>query len=167
MPSTGWTTQHNQPINKTIGINKLGTLLSSQTTDTPGTTTTPIQGRDSLRSNFSNLPGSDSQCKSDFPDLNQQTNHPHQNSLATEKSKEPGFELFLGDWPPPVLQLFAGLPRGDLENNTPNRAYPQTGSGGDVLGPLSLEITRFPPHRAGRRPPRKSTGVADGGCILH
>ncbi|WP_426940039.1 hypothetical protein [Pseudarthrobacter sp. S6] len=29
-----------QPINKTIGINKLGTLLSSQTTDTPGTTTT-------------------------------------------------------------------------------------------------------------------------------
>ena len=41
MPSTGWTTQHNQPINKTIGINKLGTLLSSQTTDTPGTTTTP------------------------------------------------------------------------------------------------------------------------------
>jgi hypothetical protein len=30
-----------QPINKTIGINKLGTLLSSQTTDTPGTTTTP------------------------------------------------------------------------------------------------------------------------------
>ncbi|WP_310166790.1 hypothetical protein, partial [Arthrobacter sp. BE255] len=27
-------------INKTIGINKLGTLLSSQTTDTPGTTTT-------------------------------------------------------------------------------------------------------------------------------
>ncbi|MDV8149938.1 hypothetical protein, partial [Arthrobacter sp. B10-11] len=32
-----------QPINKTIGINKLGTLLSSQTTDTPGTTTTNIQ----------------------------------------------------------------------------------------------------------------------------
>jgi hypothetical protein len=32
-----------QPINKTIGINKLGTLLSSQTTDTPGTTTTNKQ----------------------------------------------------------------------------------------------------------------------------
>ncbi|MEJ1180644.1 MULTISPECIES: hypothetical protein, partial [unclassified Pseudarthrobacter] len=28
---------------KTIGINKLGTLLSSQTTDTPGTTTTKQQ----------------------------------------------------------------------------------------------------------------------------
>ena len=40
MPSTGWTTQPKQPINKTIGINKLGTLLSSQTTDTPGTTQT-------------------------------------------------------------------------------------------------------------------------------
>ena len=34
-----------QPINKTIGINKLGTLLSSQTTDTPGTTTTKQQSR--------------------------------------------------------------------------------------------------------------------------
>jgi hypothetical protein len=31
--------QFNQSI-KQIGINKLGTLLSSQTTDTPGTTTT-------------------------------------------------------------------------------------------------------------------------------
>ncbi|MEV7574556.1 hypothetical protein AB0P28_15805, partial [Pseudarthrobacter sp. NPDC089323] len=28
-----------------IGINKLGTLLSSQTTDTPGTTQTNIQDR--------------------------------------------------------------------------------------------------------------------------
>ncbi|WP_285244539.1 hypothetical protein, partial [Pseudarthrobacter sp. fls2-241-R2A-127] len=32
--------QQKQPINKTIGINKLGTLLSSQTTDTPSTTQT-------------------------------------------------------------------------------------------------------------------------------
>ncbi|WP_285247466.1 hypothetical protein, partial [Pseudarthrobacter sp. efr-133-R2A-89] len=36
----GVAAQHIQPIHKTIGINKLGTLLSSQTTDTPGTTTT-------------------------------------------------------------------------------------------------------------------------------
>jgi hypothetical protein len=36
----GGQAQPKQPINKTIGINKLGTLLSSQTTDTPGTTTT-------------------------------------------------------------------------------------------------------------------------------
>jgi hypothetical protein len=36
----GGTIWPKQPINKTIGINKLGTLLSSQTTDTPGTTTT-------------------------------------------------------------------------------------------------------------------------------
>ncbi|MEW1785030.1 hypothetical protein AB0305_22920, partial [Arthrobacter sp. NPDC080086] len=54
-----------QPINKTIGINKLGTLLSSQTTDTPGTTTTP-QGPDSLRSNFSNLPDALLRSKFDF-----------------------------------------------------------------------------------------------------
>ncbi|WP_220126157.1 hypothetical protein, partial [Pseudarthrobacter sp. B4EP4b] len=44
-----------QPIHKTIGINKLGTLLSSQTTDTPGTTTTTTS-HGSLRSNFSKLP---------------------------------------------------------------------------------------------------------------
>ncbi|MFF1882968.1 hypothetical protein ACFVVC_16055 [Pseudarthrobacter sp. NPDC058196] len=37
--------QHNQPIHKTIGINKLGTLLSSQTTDTPSTTQTHVQDR--------------------------------------------------------------------------------------------------------------------------
>ncbi|WP_247048145.1 hypothetical protein, partial [Arthrobacter rhizosphaerae] len=56
-----------QPINKTIGINKLGTLLSSQTTDTPGTTTT-FHSRRSLRSNFSNLPGFQLLCKSIFQD---------------------------------------------------------------------------------------------------
>ncbi|MBG6192463.1 hypothetical protein IWX64_003435 [Arthrobacter sp. CAN_A212] len=55
-----------QPINKTIGINKHGTLLSSQTTDTPGTKqnqTVPS----SLRSNFSNLPELGSFSKSAFP----------------------------------------------------------------------------------------------------
>ncbi|MGN7201525.1 hypothetical protein, partial [Arthrobacter sp. SAFR-044] len=36
---------HNQPITYIIGINKLGTLLSSQTTDTPGTTQTLVQDR--------------------------------------------------------------------------------------------------------------------------
>ncbi|MFF1884131.1 hypothetical protein ACFVVC_21965, partial [Pseudarthrobacter sp. NPDC058196] len=42
---TGWRIQSIQPIHKTIGINKLGTLLSSQTTDTPGTTTTKNQSQ--------------------------------------------------------------------------------------------------------------------------
>ncbi|WP_216698854.1 hypothetical protein, partial [Arthrobacter sp. H20] len=54
-----------QPINKTIGINKHGTLLSSQTTDTPGTKqnqTVPP----SLRSNFSNLPELGSFSKSTY-----------------------------------------------------------------------------------------------------
>ncbi|MFJ6077805.1 hypothetical protein ACIQC0_05795, partial [Pseudarthrobacter sp. NPDC092419] len=41
----GVAAQQKQPINKTIGINKLGTLLSSQTTDTPGTTQTNVQDR--------------------------------------------------------------------------------------------------------------------------
>ncbi|WP_225668193.1 hypothetical protein, partial [Arthrobacter sp. AET 35A] len=55
-----------QPINKTIGINKHGTLLSSQTTDTPGTKqnqTVPS----SLRSNFSNLPANHLRVKSADP----------------------------------------------------------------------------------------------------
>jgi hypothetical protein len=37
--------QQIQPITYIIGINKLGTLLSSQTTDTPGTTQTNIPFR--------------------------------------------------------------------------------------------------------------------------
>src|SRR3954452_455890 len=45
MHTTGAAAQQKQPINTTIGINKLGTLLSSQTTDTPGTTQTNIQDR--------------------------------------------------------------------------------------------------------------------------
>ena len=66
-----------QPINKTIGINKLGTLLSSQTTDTPGTTTTQIKGRDSLRSNFSNLPDHQPQCKPAYSPNPTQWKGPH------------------------------------------------------------------------------------------
>ncbi|MFD1374938.1 hypothetical protein ACFQ4U_01080, partial [Micrococcus antarcticus] len=41
---------------KIFGINKLGTLLSYQTTNTLDTTTTKPSMTASLRSNFSNLP---------------------------------------------------------------------------------------------------------------
>src|SRR6476469_5774283 len=41
----GGTIRQIQPITYIIGINKLGTLLSSQTTDTPGTTQTNVQDR--------------------------------------------------------------------------------------------------------------------------
>ncbi|MEV7475068.1 hypothetical protein AB0N33_15330, partial [Pseudarthrobacter oxydans] len=60
-----------QPITKTIGINKLGTLLSSQTTDTPGTTTSK-KHRGSLRSNFSNLPDPPVRSKSMLQDSDRQ-----------------------------------------------------------------------------------------------
>ncbi|WP_346960963.1 hypothetical protein, partial [uncultured Arthrobacter sp.] len=53
-------------------------------------------GPGSLRSNFSNLPGLDFRSKSGFPDQHQQTNQPHQYSLAIEAPKEPGFEFFGG-----------------------------------------------------------------------
>ncbi|MHC6228855.1 hypothetical protein ACX5I6_03645 [Arthrobacter sp. MMS24-T111] len=41
---------------KTIGINKLGTLLSSQTTDTPGTTTTKQTVADRSGATFQTYP---------------------------------------------------------------------------------------------------------------
>ncbi|QQQ64130.1 hypothetical protein JHQ56_08165 [Paenarthrobacter ureafaciens] len=62
-PAENQTTTHggaqwpgkNSTNQKTIGINKLGTLLSSQTTDTYRHHHQPKASR-SLRSNFSNLP---------------------------------------------------------------------------------------------------------------
>jgi hypothetical protein len=92
-PSTGWTIQPKQPINKTIGINKLGTLLSSQTTDTPGTTTTK-HGRGSLRSNFPNLPGFGSRCKSCSQDHHQRTTDPANIRQRTKRRPEPGLKIF-------------------------------------------------------------------------
>ncbi|MDO6145652.1 hypothetical protein LDO98_20410, partial [Paenarthrobacter aurescens] len=44
------------PINKTIGINKLGTLLSSQTTDTPGTNQNPHRSRNRSGATFQTYP---------------------------------------------------------------------------------------------------------------
>ena len=53
----GWHTNCGRFTNKKIGVNKLGTLLSSQTTGAPGNHATTLLGRPAtLRSNFSNLP---------------------------------------------------------------------------------------------------------------
>jgi hypothetical protein len=41
--TTGAAHHDNNSTNKTIGINKLGTLLSSQTTGAPGTSRTPYK----------------------------------------------------------------------------------------------------------------------------
>ncbi|MGO4238512.1 hypothetical protein, partial [Pseudarthrobacter sp. YAF2] len=100
------TIQPKQPINKTIGINKLGTLLSSQTTDTPSTTTTH-QGRRSLRSNFPNL-----------PDLRLRRKSISRISISGKISpanfqrpkEQPDFSLYFGGLAARGYQLFAVSP---------------------------------------------------------
>jgi hypothetical protein len=55
-PPTGADSPVNSTNQKTIGINKLGTLLSSQTTDTPGTTTTTTRHVDRSGATFQTYP---------------------------------------------------------------------------------------------------------------
>ncbi len=68
-------TRPKQPINKTIGINKLGTLLSSQTTDTPGTTTTST-AVDRSGATFQTYPVSRSFANRRFRDFELRTTGP-------------------------------------------------------------------------------------------
>jgi hypothetical protein len=52
--------------------------------------------RGSLRSNFSNLPGSGPRCKSRFQDPHQQPNQPHPDPQRTKRQPDPGLESFRG-----------------------------------------------------------------------
>ena len=105
-----------QPIHKTIGINKLGTLLSSQTTDTPGTTTTTTS-HGSLRSNFSNLPDPPPQRKSMFQDF-----HRREGSsppLLRSSKALPDLVFVWGFWPPAVTSSSLSPPRRLRKQYTP------------------------------------------------
>ncbi|WP_411374700.1 hypothetical protein ACLH0K_16980 [Arthrobacter sp. MPF02] len=108
-------TRQIQPINKTIGINKLGTLLSSQTTDTPGTTQTNIQDRSGAtfqtyptHRNFAN-PHS---CEPEFQKVS-----PTQTGALRARHFQ---AVISGVWP-----LFFRFSGGDSENNTRPEARPQ------------------------------------------
>ncbi|MFC8411892.1 hypothetical protein, partial [Arthrobacter sp. NPDC057259] len=76
-----------QPINKTIGINKLGTLLSSQTTDTPGTTTTPQGIVTRSGATFQTYPMSFSEANSIFSKQTQEMHQPRPEIVVIRMSK--------------------------------------------------------------------------------
>ena len=97
--------------------------MSSQTTDTPGTTTT-TNSRGSLRSNFSNLPGFRLLRKSIFQDHAGRKHVPQPDRQRSKALPESGLEF--GGLSLSGNQLFTGAPLGDLENNTPTIAPPQT-----------------------------------------
>ncbi len=80
-------------------------------------------GRGSLRSNFSNLPESRTLCKSAFPRPTNHPTRPHPNPERTKRRPDPVLK-FRG-LAASGSQLSAGLPLGDLENNTPTHAPPQ------------------------------------------
>ena len=108
--------QPKQPINKTIGINKLGTLLSSQTTDTPGTTQTNVQDRSGAT--FQTYPTTGSFANQRFRDSSFQQSAPTR--TGTPKSEPFPGHLKKGGWP----QTFR-ISGGDSENNTPPHPTPQ------------------------------------------
>ncbi|MGX1159092.1 hypothetical protein RKD54_000001, partial [Pseudarthrobacter sp. SLBN-100] len=82
--------QPKQPINKTIGINKLGTLLSSQTTDTPGTTQTNVQDRSGAT--FQTYPTTGSFANQRFRNYQLPTISPHPNRHAQKRTISRPFE---------------------------------------------------------------------------
>ncbi|WP_400160667.1 hypothetical protein, partial [Arthrobacter sp. BPSS-3] len=83
----GGTIRQFQPINKTIGINKLGTLLSSQTTDTPGTTTTPFRAATRSGATFQTYPMSSSEANSIFSNQIQEMHQPRPKIVVIRMSK--------------------------------------------------------------------------------
>jgi hypothetical protein len=108
-----------QPI-KHIGINKLGTLLSSQTTGAPGTRTTPTRGPPSLRSNFSNLPDPPALRKPAVPGRrNPPASHPTPET-ARQNTSTPNQKVESAAHP----QSVSGPRGGGSENITPHP--PQT-----------------------------------------
>ena len=86
--------------------------MSSQTTDTPGTTTTRKPCRNSLRSNFTNLPDTRTQSKSTILIANHiQEPAPPKNQHTTKANHFQAVQQ--GVWP----QSFR-ISGGDSENNT-------------------------------------------------
>jgi hypothetical protein len=88
-----------QPINKTIGINKLGTLLSSQTTDTPGTTTTKHSAMDRSGATFQPYPVPRPDAN---PSSRTHTSRKHNPTKQRRSKEQPYMVSKLGVWPPAV-----------------------------------------------------------------
>ena len=118
MHTTGWRTQQIQPITYIIGINKLGTLLSSQTTDTPGTTQTNVQDRSGATFQTYPIPRSFANPRSSGQSVKRTGPTRHQHA-----KKRTIFQAVIkGGWP-----LFFRFSGGDSENNTRPQPPPQIG----------------------------------------
>ena len=108
-------------------------------------------GRGSLRSNFSNLPESGTLCKSAFPRPTNHPTRPHQNPERTKRRPDPVLK-FRG-LAASGSQLLAGLPLGDLENNTPTTPPPQTHPHTTPKPrKTAAKTTHHTPHPAPRHP---------------
>ncbi|MFX1819902.1 hypothetical protein PV768_08935, partial [Pseudarthrobacter sp. CC4] len=127
-----------QPITKTIGINKLGTLLSSQTTDTFEYSRKQFNSMNFyfvfLRCDVSILFHSFSLCKSGcFPGIHSAERiRPSKTGAISSVSASAHREvasLFGGGW-----SLFFRFSGGDSENITRSPAAVQIGCGGACRG---------------------------------
>ena len=111
---------------KTIGINKLGTLLSSQTTGHYSKAVPPAFAG-SLRSNFSNLPDQPDLGKSTFPRFPIQAPAPPGNQHAQKRTI---FQAVIKGGRPPQFPAPGCLTRGDSEDITrppaPTQIHPNT-----------------------------------------
>jgi len=128
----GWHTNCGRFTNKKIGVNKLGTLLSSQTTGAPGNHATTLLGRPAtLRSNFSNLP--DPRVA---PQIRRQPANPRyappprSNGLGAQRNRTPEGEVVW--WVSPQVPGLSGRsPSRRLRKQytgfgqTPNRGCPR------------------------------------------
>jgi hypothetical protein len=96
--------------------------LSSQTTDTPGTTTTNIQSRIAPEQLFK-LTRVRTTLQINVSATHKPSDPPHPNPERTKRRPDPVLK-FRG-LAASGSQLSAGLPLGDLENNTPTQPPPQ------------------------------------------
>ena len=150
MHTTGWRHSKFNQSHYIIGINKLGTLLSSQTTDTPGTTQTKHSG--SLRSNFSNLPDPTRLCKPHFRDPKPPGSAPTQQQHAQKRTIFQAVQK--GGWP-----LFFRFSGGDSENNTRTQPPPQ-------IGRKVVANPRNSGAGGAFRTPKQPAGVVIPLCVL-
>ena len=123
--------------------------MSSQTTDTTGTTHTP-QGPGSLRSNFPNLPEPPDLGKSTFPRFSDQASGP----THTARSKANHFSGCYQGGRPPQFSAPSCLTRGDSEDITrppaPTQIHPHT-----PKNPANTGQTRPPKPKTTPKPPKQ------------
>jgi hypothetical protein len=133
--------------------------LSSQTTDTPGTTTT-IRSRIAPEQLFK-LTRVRNTLQISVSATHKPSDPPHPNPERTKRRPDPVLK-FRG-LAASGSQLLAGLPLGDLENNTPTQAPPQ-------LHPRPRPHAPAPPEirgKTGHRTPKWRLGTTTPNYAVH